>query len=192
MSIPPYMPVKIQRDLRKTENNFEASEIPSPPYQDIDVLKRDRFELMSAYLDGEVTPEERRMVLNWMSSDPKAKCLYNRLMRLRQGFREGSYRESCDAEAAVAQVFQCLNYRMKLAGMAGLGVFVLGVLSVMSGSIGHSQNIWRWASTVQPEYLEVALDQPVFPIPRAPAETTATLNADFVDSEGGLPIESEL
>ena len=32
--------------------------------QDIDVTKRDRFELLSAYVDGELPPEERRMVLD--------------------------------------------------------------------------------------------------------------------------------
>ncbi len=198
MSIPPYMPVRIQKELGepgyncKVSDTCRVSEASSAPCQDIDVTKRDRFELLSAYLDGEVTPEERRMVLSWMSSDPKAKCLYNRLMRLRQGFREGVHGQTYDAEATVAQVFQCINYRMKLAGMAGFGVFVLGALSVLSGGIGNHQNIWRWASSMQPEYLEVALDQPAFPIPKAPVETTATLDTNLVESEGMLPVESEL
>jgi hypothetical protein len=192
MSIPPYMPVKLEKELGQAEDYGEVREGILSSCQDIDVLKRDRFELLSAYLDGEVTPDERRMVLNWMNSDPQAKCLYNRLMCLRQGFREGSHGQSCDADVAIDRVFQCLNYRMKLVGMAGLGVFVLGVLSMLSGGLGSSPGIWRWAAAVQSESLEIALDQPAFPIPKAPVEATATLGTSFVDGESVLPIESEL
>uniref|UniRef100_A0ACD5GTL5 Anti-sigma factor family protein n=1 Tax=Desertifilum tharense IPPAS B-1220 TaxID=1781255 RepID=A0ACD5GTL5_9CYAN len=36
----------------------------------LDMLKRDRFELLSAYLDGEVTASERQQVENWLDTDP--------------------------------------------------------------------------------------------------------------------------
>ncbi|MEB3356082.1 MAG: zf-HC2 domain-containing protein [Synechococcales bacterium] len=50
----------------------------------LDNLKRDRFELLSAYLDGEVTAEERRQVKQWLESDPSIQCLYARLLKLRR------------------------------------------------------------------------------------------------------------
>ncbi len=53
----------------------------------LDMLKRDRFELLSAYLDGEVTAAERREVETLLATDPVAQCLHQRLLRLRQEFR---------------------------------------------------------------------------------------------------------
>lgn len=50
----------------------------------LDNLKRDRFELLSAYLDGEVTPQERRQVDSWLRADESMQCLYARLLQLRQ------------------------------------------------------------------------------------------------------------
>jgi len=35
----------------------------------MDMEKRDCFELLSAYLDGEVTATERRQVEEWLSTD---------------------------------------------------------------------------------------------------------------------------
>ena len=49
--------------------------------------KRDCFELLSAYLDGEVTATERRQVEEWLSTDASIKCLYKRLLNLRQGLQ---------------------------------------------------------------------------------------------------------
>lgn len=39
-------------------------------------LHRDRFELLSAYIDHEVTADERRQVEAWINEDPAfAKCI---------------------------------------------------------------------------------------------------------------------
>lgn len=55
---------------------------------DLDVLKRDRFELLSAYLDGEVTPAERQQVETWLATDSDSKRLYQRLLSLQSGFQD--------------------------------------------------------------------------------------------------------
>jgi anti-sigma factor RsiW len=168
----------------------------SAQFPDLDVMKRDRFELLSAYLDGEVTPEERQLVLTWISTDPSTKCLYHRLLKLRQGFRQDPITPPCDAEVTVARVLRCLNHRFQLASMAGIGVFVLGALSLMSGGLSSSYILWRWAIAPQQESLQVSLDQPVFPIPKAPTATAvtvdATVDATRIQEQSGLPIESEL
>lgn len=54
---------------------------------DLDVLKRDRFELLSAYLDGEVTPAERQQVEIWLATDSETQRLYQRLLTLQSGFQ---------------------------------------------------------------------------------------------------------
>ena len=70
-----------------------------PCCHDLDATKRDRFELLSAYLDGEVTSEERQQVLCWLQHDENSRCLYNRLLALRQGMRSQACPTTSDAEA---------------------------------------------------------------------------------------------
>ncbi|MDQ7801714.1 MAG: zf-HC2 domain-containing protein [Armatimonadota bacterium] len=43
--------------------------------------------LLSAYVDGEVTPEERRQVEEWLRQDPEAQAEYRELVRLRDLLR---------------------------------------------------------------------------------------------------------
>ncbi|MEM9009328.1 MAG: hypothetical protein AAGE59_38235 [Cyanobacteria bacterium P01_F01_bin.86] len=46
-----------------------------------------RFELLSAYLDDEVTTEERKLVAQWLMDDPNTQQMYQRLLMLRQAIR---------------------------------------------------------------------------------------------------------
>ncbi|MEM9218830.1 MAG: transcriptional regulator [Cyanobacteria bacterium P01_F01_bin.150] len=66
---------------------FQSSPSQMAPAAALDNLKRDRFELLSAYLDGEVTVTERRQVEQWLETDHNMRCLYSRLLKLRQGMR---------------------------------------------------------------------------------------------------------
>ncbi|PZV01478.1 MAG: transcriptional regulator [Leptolyngbya sp.] len=155
---------------------------------DLDATKRDRFELLSAYLDGEVTPEERRQVLCWLQQDDGARTLYNRLLTLRQGLRTQGVASACDPEETIVGVFHGLNHRLRLVTMAGLGVAAIGVINLLSGGAGNSS--WRMATSAQPEALKIALDEPAFPIP----ESSPAMSTDIVNPSeaGGLPVDSEL
>ncbi len=44
----------------------------------------DRFELLSAYLDGEASPEERALVEHWLATDPETQRLYRQLVNLHE------------------------------------------------------------------------------------------------------------
>lgn len=46
-----------------------------------------RFELLSAYLDDEVTAAERQRVAQWLMDDADAQKMYQRLLMLRQAIR---------------------------------------------------------------------------------------------------------
>ena len=161
-------------------------------------MKRDRFELLSAYLDGEVTPEERQLVLNWMRTDPSTKRLYNRLVQIRQGMQTMSTSNNCDFEDTLAGVFHCLGRRFQMVGMASAGVVVLGMLGMLSGSLSSRHMLWQWAmvpggsSTHAADSLQVALDQPVFPIPKAPTATVSVNQTSAIDSGLWPSAESEL
>ncbi|HCF30595.1 MAG TPA: hypothetical protein DEV81_26145 [Cyanobacteria bacterium UBA11049] len=49
----------------------------------MDMYQRDRFELLSAYLDGEVTATERQQIELWLTTDPEVQRLYARALKLR-------------------------------------------------------------------------------------------------------------
>lgn len=194
MSTSPYTPGSIQ--------GLSDDECPPNPRlsdslglcSDLDFIKRDRFELLSAYLDGEVTPEERRLVQTWLHNDPTAKCLYNRLMALRYGLRQDACTIPCEAETTLTGVFQCLNHRFRMVVMAGAGVVVVGVLNLLSGTVGSSPAQWSVAREGTPTpktspSLHITLDKPAFPIP----ETTAIpAEGQPLQSPTDLPIDTDL
>ena len=49
--------------------------------------EEERFELLSAYLDDEVTAEERQQVAQWLMDEPHTLQMYQRLLMLRQAIR---------------------------------------------------------------------------------------------------------
>ena len=66
--------------MNKASNNTRT------PNQSTDVMnmyQRDRFELLSAYIDGEVTAAERGQIEQWLTIDPEVQCLYARVLKLR-------------------------------------------------------------------------------------------------------------
>ena len=50
-------------------------------------LHRDRFELLSAYIDHEVTADERRQVESWINEDPAFAKMHRRMTKLQLGFK---------------------------------------------------------------------------------------------------------
>lgn len=169
---------------------------PSVSPRDLDVIKRDRFELLSAYLDGEVTPAERQLVNAWLTQDPTAKCLYNRLLQLRQGFKSCPPDSlSLPPDETVESVFKGLNKRFQKTCMAGVGVVAIGMLGLLSGVFGPRHAPMQWASSsseaiADADVLQVALDKPAFPIPQ---DSNTTTELPTVDRESHkLPPKSEL
>lgn len=161
--------------------------------RDLDVTKRDRFELLSAYLDGEVTPEERQLIQGWLATDPSVKCLYQRLLQLRQGFQNlPQQHQPCSTESTLSQVLETLSQRIRLACTAGTGVCVLGVLGLLSGVFGPRYGLLNLASvhSTPPENggqaaLQVSLDQPVFSMPD-------TFETPPLTGDSFIPVESEM
>jgi anti-sigma factor RsiW len=146
-----------------------SSVCPSESSRDLDVIKRDRFELLSAYLDGEVTPHERQLVNSWLAHDPTAKCLYNRLLCLRQGLKSSPIEPIYTADETLSGVFTGLNRRLQKTCMAGAGVLAIGVLGFLSGVFSPQQMLQQAAAPSSAvddsEVLQIALDKPAFPIP---------------------------
>lgn len=132
----------------------------------MDMLKRDRFELLSAYLDGEVTAAERREVDEWLANDPEIQRLYARLLNLRQGLQTMPVPATHPpVEQTIEQVYQRIHQRPRRravvwGGTAIAAMFVGAISGVLPLQLAKSPN-----TPIEP--LRVALNAPVVEIPTA-------------------------
>ncbi|MEM9924953.1 MAG: transcriptional regulator [Cyanobacteria bacterium P01_D01_bin.50] len=143
------------------------------------MVKRDRFELLSAYLDGEVTAAERKQVEDWLASDPSVQSLHKRLLSLRQGLRNLPVPQSEKSiEETVDSVITRLRRRSKIVWMFGgaaVAACVIGSLSSLipngeSGIVRLASNPLEQAqksSANDGSFPMVALNKPPLPIPKA-------------------------
>jgi len=150
----------------------------------MDMVKRDRFELLSAYLDGEVTAAERRQVEEWLAHDPTIQHLYTRLLKLRQGLRTMPVQQLQQPIAeTVQQVLARSHRRSRIAWMSGGAAIAACAIGAVLGLLpnGESQvpQMAQKQSTppteqVQPPPLPlpasplmIAINNSVVPIPKA-------------------------
>ena len=133
----------------------------------LDVTMRDRFELLSAYLDGEVTPHERRQVARWLSEDSGAQALYHRLLVLRQAMRSMPIESSIDPppQVAVDAALRTAYHRIKIVSLAIVCTASAVILSNTNSLINPLlQPLW-WVfsqpnGTSRSEPLDIVLDKP--------------------------------
>ena len=152
-----------------------------------DMVKRDRFELLSAYLDGEVTAAERRQVEEWLANDASVKCLYARLLKLRQGLQAMPVpAPEQPLEKTVQHVMARLRRRSQLAWAFGGAAVAACVIGSLAGIIPGGdtkplqmaqQRIEPIQQTPEPAAVEgsplmVALNNPVVEIPKAVTSPT--------------------
>ncbi|MGD1942212.1 MAG: anti-sigma factor family protein [Leptolyngbyaceae cyanobacterium] len=139
-------------------------------HREIDATKRDRFELLSAYLDGEASPAERQLVATWLDHDADAQCLYRRLLQLRQGFQGLGHAPSQaqDHLYTANRVVYKLNQRFKRTWMAGMTAAAVVVVGIFSGALHPIERLGsvRTASSGTTDNLEIALDHPPIAIPK--------------------------
>ncbi len=147
----------------------------------MDMHKRDRFELLSAYLDGEVSAAERRQVEEWLANDPEVQRLYERLLNLRKGLRTMPLPPAQQpVEGTVEQVLVRVNKRPKMAvawGGTAIAALFIGALSGVLPSRQSPLDQLPQAPqpAAKPESLMVALNTPVVEIPKAPASAPGKL-----------------
>jgi anti-sigma factor RsiW len=146
-----------------------------------DLSEKCTFELLSAYLDGEVDPSQRQQVQNWLTSDPEVKKLYQRLQVLRNGFQnlptpEAEYSPQDLSKRVFAHIDQERKIRKRWlwGGGAIAAMFVAAV-----GSIFSESNTPVFQFVQQPEETEsliIALNRPLIDIPaEKQAEETESL-----------------
>ncbi|MCS6782059.1 MAG: zf-HC2 domain-containing protein [Gloeomargarita sp. SKYBB_i_bin120] len=128
----------------------------------------DRFELVSAYLDGEASPEERALVEYWLTTDPETQQLYRQLVHLHECCQAlPAPPLGMSADEVVAGVITRLSRRARKR------LVWSGVLVAASALVGGvlSGLLWRPPTPELAQYpdpqrvLRITLEQPPVVIP---------------------------
>lgn len=142
----------------------------------LDNLKRDRFELLSAYLDGEVSAAERYQVEQLLRTDPTMQRLYARLLKLRQGIRSipipalSEQSVETTVQKVVARIERRPRRVFAWSGMAIAAMFVGALFSIAPRPDAFNPSIAQAPSSQNPtsaEGLMIALNHPIVEIPKA-------------------------
>ncbi|NEP08408.1 MAG: transcriptional regulator [Okeania sp. SIO2G4] len=130
------------------------------------MMEQERFELVSAYLDGEVTPSQRREVEVLLATDPVAKHLYQRLLQLHSEFQRMPIPPKVEpVEIMVDRVFDKIDRRSKRKFVLGGTAIAALCIAFISGIISNSRtNILQLAEHSNSETVQIALNEPVIEI----------------------------
>lgn len=154
------------------------------PLGAVNTMMRDRFELLSAYLDGEVTSQERRQVEEWLDTDPATQRLYQRLLNLRHGLQAMPVPSSQPADQLAEAVFKRVDRRPKLvlfwSGAAIAAMFVGMVSGIVPGRQLFMPQVAQVPQPTPSGDLMVALNEPLVEIVN-PNELMLTVNEPIVE-----------
>lgn len=136
--------------------------------------KRDRFELLSAYLDGEVSAPERRQVEEWLDNDAETQKLYARLLALRKTFQTLPVPAATQSvEQTIQQVFGKLEKRRQHRSLKWGSAAVAAVVIAALSSVVPGRQVLQMAEVGNPassEKLLVALNTPLVELPDSAIE----------------------
>ena len=151
---------------------------------DLNAVTDPRFELLSAYLDDEVSATERQQVEEWLATDADFHSQYLNLCRLQYGLRSLPHpHRSMSPEQAVENVMARANRKPKLIiwgslGVATAAVVMGGIAGLFSGNTNPIPQTAQepvdpksvfvnppLAEPIDPSELMIALDQPPVDVP---------------------------
>ncbi|WP_373533831.1 anti-sigma factor [Microcoleus sp.] len=151
----------------------------------VTTMMRDRFELLSAYLDGEVTATERREVEELLTNDPATKRLYSRLLSMQRSFSSMPVPAAeQSAQDLAAKVLQRVERKTKRNWVLGGGAIAALLIAAVSGVAGGRQLFAPQLATspvpAESDGLIVALNEPVMEIVN-PNDLMLGVNAPVMD-----------
>jgi ferric-dicitrate binding protein FerR (iron transport regulator) len=145
-----------------------------------------RFELLSAYIDNEVTPDEQRLVERWLAEDQGFRNLYQQQLRLGQLFASmpSPTQSSAQTERTIDRFMNNLEQRSRRRGIVWGSIATVAVLMGAIGSAitlnspteqlnfaGNQFNETLEGTAkdkqVVDENLIVAMEEPIVPLPKS-------------------------
>jgi anti-sigma factor RsiW len=135
-------------------------------------LPSEKFELLSAYLDGEVSSTERKQVEAWLASDPELQHTYQQMLSLQGSLKSmPAVAPSMPTEELVSQVMARLDRRKpKLWVWGGLGAAAVLLIGAVSGLLTGGNQTGSLQMAQQPKSQPQAneLPQPSMPVAMRP------------------------
>ncbi len=129
----------------------------------------EQFELLSAYLDDEVTTSERYEVEALLESDEAFAQHYRQMLRIQTSLPTMSVpstRQSPEALAAAvfAEIDRPRQHKMRIIGGGAIAAGLLSVVAGLTGLIGNDSQP-QFAKGNAPAPIMVALNDPILSIP---------------------------
>lgn len=154
---------------------FDDFEQDNPANQEeLTQLPTDCFELLSSYIDGELSAAEKNQVQQWLDQDPQIKQLYTQLLKL-QSNMQCSVANPCDKSTAqiTAGVFQSIDHHRRQRKLVwGSSAIAATIMASLTGIIpGFNPLQLKMANQPHPQQtptvmLAVAVDKPAINIPK--------------------------
>ncbi len=106
---------------------------------DIDTLNNNRFELLSAYIDHEVSVVERKKIEKWLADDPEFYRLHQRLLMLQRSCQSIPTPSSSQTpvDQTIDRVFAQLDNRRRLPLWSTL---IAAAVAATAGAIAGAWN----------------------------------------------------
>jgi anti-sigma factor RsiW len=141
-------------------------------------LTSDSFELLSAYIDGELSPWEKAQVQKWLDTDPQFQRLYIQLLTLQGQIQHLVTPSSQQSTAEITTgVFQSIRHRHRRRKLIwGVSAIAASLMAGISGIIPGFSAVnlsAKLARVISPDrassqvMLAVAVDQPAIYIPKS-------------------------
>jgi anti-sigma factor RsiW len=140
----------------------------------------ERFELLSAYLDGEVTAIERQQVETWLATDRAFQLRYRQMQNIHVAFPRitvpSSQSATALAECVFAKIDRQRNRKLTWIGGGAIAATFLATVASLGGLFGDRGLQPQFAAhkTKTPAPLMVALNDPILAMP-TPGEQTIEL-----------------
>ncbi|MBD2187253.1 anti-sigma factor family protein [Pseudanabaena mucicola] len=147
------------------------------------MIPEERFELLSAYIDGEVTEAEEQLVEQWMSDDANLRHVYHQQIKLRQALIDlpvpvavnSSVKR--DTDVMINRVIAEIDKRSQRRKwkLAGIGISVAAVVGVFgslftlntSPQFSPVSNSIKSPAQVKEEPILIAMEEPLVPLPKS-------------------------
>lgn len=145
----------------------------------------EQFELLSAYIDNEVSPDERRQVEYWLDTDANFKRLYQQQLRLQRLLidlpvptKSQQLGSSLSTEQFINQVMAKAESRSQRRWVWGGGIAIAAALVATIGSVltlnspvgqfnAANNQINQSKPLASEENLILAMEKPIVPLPKS-------------------------
>ena len=147
------------------------------------MIPEERFELLSAYIDGEVTDAEEQLVEQWISDDVNFRHLYQQQLKLRQLLIDlpvpvaAHSSAKLETDVMINRVMAEIDKRSQRRKwkLAGIGISIAAVVGIFgslftfnsSPQFSPVANSIKSPAQVKEEPILIAMEEPLVPLPKS-------------------------